>query len=218
MSTAAIELPLFPLDVVLFPGTALPLHIFEKRYREMIAECLREDKPFGVVLINPDESVPLLEIPYSVGTMAIIRDVEELDDGRYNLVAIGTTRFRIKSQHRDKSYLCGMVEPFEDEEEPEEELVGMMQQARMLFCRYLELLLYEVKEDEIEEGLPDNPEILSHFVAYILDVHNDLKQSYLEMTSTRQRLLEEIAVLRREVPFMRQILSAKLTEDRARLN
>ena len=66
----AIELPLFPLDVVLFPGEELPLHIFEPRYRLMINECYEQKRPFGVVLVRPD-SEHLKEEPYSVGTMAV---------------------------------------------------------------------------------------------------------------------------------------------------
>jgi Lon protease-like protein len=66
----AIELPLLPLDVVLFPGEELPLHIFEPRYRLMINECYKQKRPFGVVLVRPD-SEHLKEEPYSVGTMAV---------------------------------------------------------------------------------------------------------------------------------------------------
>src|SRR5579871_5364027 len=101
MSDSAIELPLFPLNVVLFPGVVLPLHIFEPRYRQMIAECEQQKTPFGVVLARP-ESVPLLEEPYPVGTMADIRDLSQLEDGRYVLMAMGLRRFRILSKHRLK--------------------------------------------------------------------------------------------------------------------
>lgn len=217
MSTAAIELPLFPLDVVLFPGTAVPLHIFEPRYRSMIADCLQEEKPFGIVLAKP-ESEHLQEEPHVVGTIAAIRDIEELEDGKYNLIAVGTRRFRILSQHHTKAYLSGIVELFEDEEELDDEAQGAMQQAKTLFGRYLELLLEGDNEGELENSLPDEPEALSHFIAYFLDIHNEQKQAYLEMTSTQQRLRAEIAILRREVPFMRKILSANLSDDRAMLN
>jgi hypothetical protein len=62
MSASAIELPLFPLNVVLFPGVVLPLHIFEPRYRQMIIDCQAEERSFGIVLVQPDSS-PLEEIP-----------------------------------------------------------------------------------------------------------------------------------------------------------
>ena len=92
MSASAIELPLFPLNVVLFPGVVLPLHIFEPRYRQMIAECFQQKTPFGVVLARP-ESLPLQEEPYPVGTMAEIHNLSQLEDGRYVLMAIGCSDF-----------------------------------------------------------------------------------------------------------------------------
>lgn len=217
MPASAIELALFPLDVVLFPGAALPLHIFESRYRHMIADCVREDKPFGVVLVRP-ESEHLHELTYPIGTMAIISDLNELEDGRYDLMAVGMMRFRIVSQHRLKPYLSGIVEFFEDDSEPENMLQAAMMQARSLFGSYLNLVIDASDELDVEKGLPDDPEALSHFIAYFLDVHNEQKQRYLELTSTYERLQEEIRILRREVPFMRQILSSKLPQDRARLN
>src|SRR5438105_14254346 len=119
MST--IELPLFPLHVVLFPGTVLPLHIFEPRYRRMIADCQREDKPFGIVLVK-QESELLQEIPHEIGTMIEIRDLNQLPDGRYIFMAFGIRRFRILSQHREKPYLSGIVEMFDDVAEPREQL------------------------------------------------------------------------------------------------
>src|SRR5207247_4315822 len=97
----AIELPLFPLDVVLFPGENLPLHIFEPRYRLMINECYREEKPFGIVLVRP-ESEHLQEEPYSVGTMAEIVARDRLEDGRINLIVRGLQLVRILSQNGEK--------------------------------------------------------------------------------------------------------------------
>src|SRR5581483_10418080 len=117
MSASAIELPLFPLNVVLFPGVVLPLHIFEPRYRQMIAECFQQKTPFGVVLARP-ESLPLQEEPYPVGTMAEIHNLSQLEDGRYVLMAIGVQRFRILSKHHLKPYLSGVVELYEDVVEP----------------------------------------------------------------------------------------------------
>lgn len=219
MSASAIELPLFPLQVVLFPGMVLPLHIFEPRYRQMIAECQQQNKPFGVVLARP-ESLPLQEQPYPVGTMAEIRDLHKLKDGRYILMACGKQRFHILRQHRLKPYLSGIVEPYRDVWEAEDSLVDPAKQARSLFSMYLNMLLEAANEaeKEIHSSVPDDPEELSHFIAYFLEVPNEQKQHFLELTSTRQRLQEVIIVLRREVPFMRQILSRKNDVDRSRLN
>jgi Lon protease-like protein len=213
-----IELPLFPLNVVLFPGTVLPLHIFEPRYRQMIADCEREDKPFGIVLVKP-ESKFLQEIPYEVGTMVEMCELRRLQDGRYIFMAVGIKRFRILSQHREKPYLSGIVEPFVDIDEPQQQIGSSAQQARHLFENYLDLLLQASDEEKtLEAPLPDDPEELSHFIAYFLDLQEDMKQHLLELTSTEQRLQEEITILRREVPFLRQILSKQTPHERTLLN
>jgi Lon protease-like protein len=202
----AIELPLFPLNVVLFPGAELPLHIFEPRYRLMISECYEQEKPFGVVLAQPESEI-LQEEPYSVGTMAEIEALDRLEDGRMNLIVKGTQRFRILSQHREKPYLSAIVERYEDIVEPKQLLVVHANHARNLFDSYLQILLEVVGKEQIEFNLPTDPEELSHFIAYFLDVQDEQKQRFLELTSTQQRLREEVDVLRKEVPFMREILT-----------
>lgn len=218
MSATAIELPLFPLNVVLFPGTVSPLHVFEMRYRQMILDCQREERLFGIVLARP-ESKHLNEKPYPVGTMVGISNLTRLDDGRYTFMAVGIKRFRIVSEHRERPYLSGLVEPFEDIAEPENELLTLTQQAYSLFGAYLGMLLEASDDDtDVDASLPDVPEDLSHFIAYFLDIQEEQKQHFLELTSTRQRLQEEIAILRREVPFMRQILACNIPDDLTRLN
>ena len=199
MSAAAIELPLFPLNLVLFPGTVSPLHIFEMRYRQMIVDCQRDEKPFGIVLARP-ESEHLNERPYSVGTMVEIRNLDRLEDGRYTLMAVGTKRFRIVSERRDKPYLSGLVELYEDDAEPERAWLPAMQQARDLFGEYLGMLLEASDDKNVEAHLPEEAEELSYFIAYFLDIQEERKQQFLELTSTRQRLQEEVAILRRANP------------------
>ena len=202
----AIELPLFPLNVVLFPGADLPLHIFEPRYRQMITECYEREKPFGVVLARAG-SPPMLEEPYPVGTMADILALSRLDDGRMNLIARGGQRFQILEQHRKKSYLTGIVEIYYDLPEPEQMLRVQADKARELFNTYLEILLEVVGKSETQFNLPEEPEELSHFIAYFLDIDDEEKQQLLEMNLTTERLESVVETLRREVPFVRQMLS-----------
>ncbi len=217
MARNIIELPLFPLTV-LFPGTVLPLHIFEPRYRQMIVACQREDKPLGIVLPKP-ESEFMREVPHTIGTMAEIHNLERLEDGRYTLNAVGTKRFRILSENRDKSYISATVEPYEDVVTEEPDLISTTQQARKMFDEYLAMLLQEANEPDVQANLPDESEDLSYFIAsFLMNIEDDQKQHFLEMTSTQQRLREEITILRREVPFMRQILSKKISDDRTMLN
>lgn len=202
----AIELPLFPLDVVLFPGEELPLHIFEPRYRLMINECYEHKSPFGIVLVRPD-SEHLNEKPYTVGTMAEIEVLDRLEDGRINLIAKGLQRFRIVDQHRQRPYLSGLVEVYEDQAVHDRSLTTYANQARELFNAYLQILLEVVGKEDLEFNLPDGPVEISHFIAYFLDIQNERKQHLLELTSTTQRLEEEIEILRYEVPVMRQMFS-----------
>ena len=217
MSTKAIELPLFPLNVVLFPGTVRPLHIFESRYRQMIKDCLYQGTPFGVVLVR-EESEYLSEEPHSVGTMAEIHNLSRLENGISNLLAIGTRRFRILSQHRNKPYLSGLVEPFDDRPEPTSQLALHVEQVRRLFISYLNMLLDVPGDKDLETNLPETPEDLSHVIAYFLDVEDEQKQQYLELTSTRERLQNEITFLRREVPFMRHMLFKEPSTARLMVN
>src|SRR5438128_2047759 len=91
----SMDLRLFPLNTVLFPGMRMPLHIFEERYKIMVRECMEEDAPFGIVLIRSGVEVGGGAVPHSLGTTARIMQVEYLDEGRLNLFAIGERRFRI---------------------------------------------------------------------------------------------------------------------------
>jgi Lon protease-like protein len=217
MSIKSIEIPLFPLNIVLFPGMVLPLHIFEPRYRQMIADCQRQELEFGVVLVQA-ESTFMREEPHAIGTMAEIRDLDRLEDGRLNIIAMGTHRFRILSQHRKKPYLSGLVEFYEDISEPLEDLLFVNKQARSLFADYIDLLLKAANEKDVKAELPSDPEALSYFIAYFLDLEREQQQHFLELTSTLQRLKEEIVILRREVPFLRQILSKQVPGNRSMLN
>ncbi|WP_376793666.1 LON peptidase substrate-binding domain-containing protein [Thermogemmatispora sp.] len=200
-----IEIPLFPLQLVLFPTAVVPLHIFERRYRLMIAHCLEAKAPFGIVLMRP-ESHHLQEIPYSVGTLAEIQQIERLEDGRYNLIAVGSERFRIRELRHQRPYLSGLVELYRDAREPAHLLKPYAERALDLFSGYLEILLEARSRQEIKEHLPSDPEELSYLIAYLLDMQDEEKQRLLELTSTRQRLAEENEILRREVPFAQQVL------------
>ncbi len=91
------ELPLFPLHSVLCPGIALPLHIFEERYRLVVARCIERSAPFGVVLIRAGREVGELEGHVAdVGTTAAIRQAGRYSDGRLDIVTVGERRFRIE--------------------------------------------------------------------------------------------------------------------------
>ena len=105
-----MEVPLFPLRTVLFPGGPLPLRIFEQRYLDMISSCLKRDEPFGVVLIRSGSEVGSAEV-YDSGTLARITDWYQGSDGLLGITATGTDRFRIRSSSRQPDgLLIGDVE------------------------------------------------------------------------------------------------------------
>jgi len=106
-----MRIPLFPLETVLFPGAALPLHIFEERYREMIGECLADEKPFGVVRAQGDQMA-------IVGCMArIVRVLERYADGKLDILCEGVGRFEIEGLDESRTFLQADVDLFEDEGE-----------------------------------------------------------------------------------------------------
>lgn len=116
-----LNVPLFPLSgAILFPRSQLPLHIFEPRYREMVRDCLDGSGRIGMIQplgLDEDNEAPL----YSVGCLGDIVGVEELDDGRFNIVLLGTERFRlVREIETETAYRCAEIdiEAFDDGEPP----------------------------------------------------------------------------------------------------
>jgi Lon protease-like protein len=147
-----MELPLFPLHTVLCPGVALPLHVFEERYRRMVERCVESGGPFGVVLIREGrETGPLDGRISRIGTTAVIREVGRLPNGRFDLMTVGGRRFRIETlTDSEEPYLIADVRYLR-------EPVGDQGMARMLagrvssrFLRYLEALQPALEDDEDE--------------------------------------------------------------------
>jgi Lon protease-like protein len=160
-----MELPLFPLHTVLCPGVALPLHIFEPRYRSLVARCLDDGGPFGIVLIRDGREVGGGPTSIAtVGTVAEIREAGKFGDGRYELLVVGVRRFRIESVTVGREpYLIGQVEELDDvvgDPVVARELVDRVTQR---FVRYLALLQPVEGEDadeidvQVELEIDDEP-------------------------------------------------------------
>ena len=109
MSTARI--PLFPLEIVLFPGRSLPLHIFEPRYREMTQDCLEAKSPFGIVLAQSNA------IAQTGCTASIVKVLKQYDDGRSDILTIGQKVFRLLQTYNERSYMEADVRFLEEDEE-----------------------------------------------------------------------------------------------------
>lgn len=201
-------LPLFPLHTVLFPGQLLPLHIFEERYRQMIGECLRLSRPFGVVLIQDgDEAGDQSVEPHEVGTTAHIVQAEQLDDGRLNIMCVGHTRFRITATYRDLPYLRGAIDwwPWEPLDEDHSPLVGTV---RTRLDRYLKLLGTMV-QSEITVEIPAEAPALANLVAAVLQIEAGEKQQLLTTHSIGELLDRELSVLQRELRELQIIHAAR---------
>ncbi len=199
-----IELPLFPLNTVLFPDMPIPLHIFEDRYKLMIRTCVQDKRPFGIVLIQEGEPEHgPLAIPNEIGCTAEIIEAQPLDDGRLLIMAIGQQRFRILSLKRDKPYLVGLVEYLSLESESEYALTGGSGRLRTLVIEYLELLSRLGDVDFDPQQIPATPEDLVYLAAAVIQVPTDQKQNFL-VTDRITKLLEDLqAVYQQEIALMR---------------
>ena len=153
------ELPLFPLNTVLFPGfLPLNLHIFEERYKLMINHCHDAGKPFGFALIRSGSEIGGSAKPFAIGCTALITQFEPLPDGRMNIVAVGRERFKITSLKYDQPYLAGMVESYPLIDLEEEDVKHSSNILRRWVKRYLEILAqandtqFEALELPLESG------------------------------------------------------------------
>ena len=209
-------LPLFPLNVVLFPGMPLPLHIFEERYKQMIGECLEHDIPFGIVLIKEGAEVGDPAEPYSVGTTARIAQVERLDGGRMNLMTEGKRRFRIMEVTQQLPYLKGRVEYISEEQgQPSSETLG---EAGDLFSSYLQSVAGLRGRWMSRARVPDDPLALSYTISHFLELSSHTRQQLLEADSVQQRLEEVMPLLRNRAEKARQALVRRTPFQGFRLN
>lgn len=194
-----MQLPIFPLkNVVLFPGMALPLHIFEMRYREMINRCIEEHLPFGVTLIAHGEEVGMTADPHRVGTAARIVRVERLEDGRMNIVAVGTQRFRILHLYHEHSYLTAAVSPFPVINGATRRAAELSQRVRPQVLEYVALLSKAANVNLVLNRLPEDPLTLAFLVAISLQVSPQDKQKLLEAVGVPEILALESYLLARE--------------------
>ncbi len=208
-----VRLPLFPLNTVLFPHMPAGLHIFEERYREMIRDCQEQGTSFGVIGIREGLEVGRSVLPFSVGTLAQIHELEALDDGRYNLVVAGASRFRVESMSLERPYLVGAISYLEDTRGDESLIPELAERAARAFTEYTASLRNladtNVGEDEQGDELPDDPELLSYLIAASLNVEVNRRQELLEEDSVSGRLRRCLQVLRRESIFLTQMLARR---------
>ena len=191
----AALIPLFPLEVVLFPGIPLPLHIFEPRYKEMIGECLAQSRVFGVVRVLEQG---LAEVGC---TAEIVTVVKEYPDGQFDLVTEGRNRFEIVSVNQERSFLRAEVLMIEDEPgaPPQEDTSRAVQ-------LHSELLAMAGAKQDLSAA---DPSLLSFYLAGSLPLDLDFKQKLLALRSEAERLTLLIAYLETIIPNLHRAAHAR---------
>ena len=199
------ELGLFPLQLVLLPTERVPLHIFEDRYKELIAECLEGDEEFGLVYADEDGI-------REIGTRAAVVEVlAEFDDGRMNIVVEGRDRFRLLELTSGRSFNTGSVAAVDDGDDPAE--ADSLERALGLFDRLRDLTGSEVVMPEA--GTPQ----LSYVLAGRVELATAVKLELLEETSERVRLERVCELLEAAaVAFERQRRAAERAATNGRVH
>ena len=207
-------LPLFPLHVVLFPHMALPLHIFEPRYRQMIGDCLEAGHSFGVVAIREgSETGPAT--PYDVGTLAKIVRIDRMEDGRMNLLVMGASRFRIVQTADDRPYLRGEIRIIPEAGDDLDATARLTETTGIAFREYSNLLRELVGRQTDHAEPPMEPELLSYLIAAALNLPLPEKQALLAEARTDARLLVELRMLRKEIVLLKQMVAHAGTAAKA---
>jgi ATP-dependent Lon protease len=182
------RLPLFPLPLVLFPGAHRPLHIYEPRYRAMLADCLAGDHAFGV-LFRP-EGVREREIPSGpVGCVAHVERAEALPDGRANIMIEGERRFVLEGfADSDRPYHVGTIAGYDDADEPTVALAPVADCVRELFVRVGTAARTLADDADALPVLPEDPKLLAFAIAGVIDMDVNAQQRLLASRSPGARL------------------------------
>ena len=201
-----MQLDLFPLNTVLFPAMRLPLHIFEPRYLEMIAECVKSDRVFGVVLIADGEEVGEAATPCGIGTTARVIKIDQQPDGQLDIVVVGESRFHIDSIISREPRVVAEVELAPLPDDMSDETQAAAEDVRARFDRLVTLMI------EVQSGympsfdLPEDIFQLAYLVA--AGVPSDLQMA--------QRLLEA-PTLRKLLDMEHELLDVRVEQALRRL-
>jgi Lon protease-like protein len=206
-------LPLFPLSTVLFPGMRLPLHIFEERYRLLVAHLRTQPEPqrFGVIAIRKGREVGADGITalYEVGCVATVRQITPHADGRFDLDTVGTERFRLLRVDDSLPYFQGEIEPLKDEgaSSTGEAEAFAVKRVQAGFRAYLNALADRGGGVISVADLPDEPAFLSYVVGAAMIIDLPERQSLLAAPSALDRLRLERSLLVRETAMFRATTS-----------
>lgn len=207
------DLPIFPLNTVLFPGMPLKLHIFEERYKLMIGRCYENGTPFGVALIKSGQEVGGRAEPFLVGCTAVITEVEPLPGGRMNIVAVGRDRFIAHSFKYDQPYLVAEVETVPLENAQSVTLTSNGRSLRPWVERYLQTLA-DASETKFDvHQLPGDPLQLAYLASFLLNVPIEQKQDLLNINVADELISNLRTIYRREVTLLQAMLKPDTAQD-----
>jgi Lon protease-like protein len=203
------DLPLFPLNTVLFPGTPLQLHIFEERYKLMIGRCIDERRPFGVVLIRQGlEARGPLADPHTIGCSAQIIQVQHLSQGRLNIVSMGQGRFRIHSiDNETNPYLMGQVDNLPLRNPNPETVDRLAHGFRPQVVNFIEALVKAGNGDFDVQQLPEDSISLAYMAAALLQSPPAQKQQILAIDQAEILLASLQSAFKRENALLKAILN-----------
>jgi Lon protease-like protein len=217
-----VDIPLFPLGTVLLPGLVLPLHIFEERYRTLVAELIGQEagstRQFGVIAIRHGREVGVegAHSLFEVGCSAVVHQVQAYPDGRFDLVSVGGRRFELlELDDQTAPYLRGRVAWLEESAGD----VGPHADAvRLALPQYVRLLSERAAEagetlsmPDLAE-LPEDPVTLSYLVAATLMIDTPTRQGLLAQPDAGARLAAEVTLLRREQGLLGQLPSVTASD------
>jgi Lon protease-like protein len=186
---SVLQLPIFPLPLVLFPGVPQLLHIFEPRYQQMLADCMEGDRRFGISTVDAHPEGDPAPVGGSVGCIAYVRARNSLPDGRSNILTVGEDRFVLLDYvPTDRPYRVARVETFDDDPESTEGLAVPSSRVGELFLRFTTALHALNDSTASTPDMDDDPKMLSFQVAAALEVDPRAKQELLGLRSIRRRL------------------------------
>ena len=198
-------LPLFPLNLVLFPGGVLPLYIFEQRYREMVKFCIRNESSIGIVMIKDGEEVGDDATPCNIGTAVDLIEVDRFPDGRMNIMTSGHSRFEILDVDDELPYLVGRVKMLDSlDAEPDSSLEEIANETREVYVEYETLSSLLMFGWLPPEETPQHPQQLAYQIGTRLRISHEDKQDLLEIQSFDELLRREIEILKnlnRQIAF-----------------
>ncbi len=200
------HLPLFPLPLVLLPNELLPLHIFEPRYRQMLKDIGLEQNFFGVTYFNQEDTLADKPPVDTIGCVAEVREIQNLPDGRSNLLSIGVIRFRLLDYvETGDPYLVGDVEFFEDDPQDETVLNPLADEVFRLFKRIAKAAHKLSGERGRFPEIPQaEPQALSFLVTAAFNLEPEMKYKMVEMRSTVERLEKLREILKQAVGKMEE--------------